>query len=160
MARFSELGLLFMGEFEVAIDEKHRIMIPAKWKPMIGQEIVICEGFEGAIELRTKPSFVEYYSKLSAHDSFTVHARKLKRRILGTSREIVLDKWGRFVIPVSFNKEGRNFKGSLMMIGNGDSIEIWDKKQYQEWTENEENTVEKAAEALAASKVEQPASND
>lgn len=47
-----------------------------------------------------------------------------------------------------------------MMIGNGDSIEIWDKKQYQEWTENEENTVEKAAEALAASKVEQPASND
>lgn len=46
-----------------------------------------------------------------------------------------------------------------MMRGNGDSIEIWDKKQYQEWEENEENTVEKAAGALAASRAAERAIN-
>lgn len=30
MGKISDSRLLFMGEFEVAIDEKNRVMIPAK----------------------------------------------------------------------------------------------------------------------------------
>lgn len=143
---FSGQNFVFMGEFKVAVDVKNRIMIPSKWRAEMGNNIVVSEGFEGAVEIRTKAVFQEYCYKLSSNDLYSKYVRVLKRKILGTAHDIVLDKWSRFVIPSSLNK---GFKGSVIMRGNGDSIEIWNKKEYEEWSEKEENSLESAAEAIA-----------
>lgn len=145
---FDALEIVFLGEFEIAIDEKNRIVIPSKWRDDLGKNIVLTDGFEGAVEIRTKTSFIKYCkNNLIEEDSYLREIRTIRRKILGGAYEVSLDKWFRFVIPSKFNK---GFRGTVLLRGNGDFIELWCKEEYEAWAKDEKNTIEKAAEAISA----------
>lgn len=139
---------LFIGEHEVSMDVKNRLIIPADWKELIGEKIVVCVNPDGYLEIRKKVDFEKMCEFLLNKSSFNRDARVVKRWFMGTAREILLDKWRRFVIPHQL-MQNRNFEGNLILVGNGDLIEIWGKKNYEEWKTKGENGYLESANRLS-----------
>nr|WP_052663329.1 cell division protein MraZ [Mycoplasma haemofelis] len=140
----------FIGKYEVSMDSKNRIVIPSRWKERLGMEIVISESFEDSLAIRTEAGFEDYCNEILGNDDNDRKSRVLRRKILGGSSNIVLDKWHRFVVPSNLlNKLG---KGPLVMIGVGNLIELWNQSKYEEWERMEENKLDSVAQELSEQK--------
>ncbi|OAL10109.1 cell division protein MraZ [Candidatus Mycoplasma haematobovis] len=146
----NEKGIVFIGEHEVTMDSKNRITIPSKWKEKLGLEIVISKHYDDCLAIRTPVTFENYCEKLMSYDENDIKARALRRETLGRSHEIALDKWYRFVIPGSLATNLQ--KGTLVMVGVGDLIEVWSKEALKNWRDDERNRLETVGQELSQQK--------
>ena len=48
---------MLLGEFNHSIDEKGRLIIPAKLRDDLGDSFVICNGLEGCLFVYSQPEF-------------------------------------------------------------------------------------------------------
>lgn len=144
---WNEKGVVFIGEHEVTMDNKNRITIPSKWREKLGLEIVISKHYDDCLAIRTLAIFEVYCEKLMVSNENDIKVRALRRETLGRSHEIVLDKWYRFVIPGNLTTSLK--KGTLVMVGVGDLIELWSKEALENWRGDERNRLEIVGQELS-----------
>ena len=119
----------FMGEFCHAIDGKNRITIPSNWR------------FEEEVELYLFPSSSSHCLTVMLRaelDRIREKARNLPgtqrvavlRRIGSQSRQVTLDKNGRFSLPEEFCKQFK-FSGSVTLSGSVETFEIWNTADWK-----------------------------
>lgn len=84
----------FSGTYEVTVDSKNRISIPAKWRNYVGDCIYISAENESAnyLSVRTKMAFEEAVSELKSKSNFSREVKVLQRRLIGSTIFIELDK--------------------------------------------------------------------
>ncbi|WP_338822327.1 division/cell wall cluster transcriptional repressor MraZ [Mycoplasmopsis felifaucium] len=138
------------GTYNRNVDDKNRIMIPAKLRDSLGSKFFMTIGLSGAVELRSETAFKKFSSKLLNQSQFSKEARILQRAWLGNSLEIELDSQGRFIIPRLFLEKSAIQKEAIL-IGVGELIELWGAEKYEEYCQSiDEDILEKAAEKLAS----------
>jgi MraZ protein len=138
------------GEFSVAIDEKGRLLIPAKMRSEIaGNVLMVTKGPdpERCLWLFTPDKWEEFSTKvMKAMSPFSEEDREIYRRVISPCQDLEIDRIGRILIPVSF----RNFahlKKEAVILGAIFFIEIWDADLYAaDRREKEERGVYKEAE--------------
>ncbi len=119
-----------IGNHEVSLDEKGRIVIPSKLKDTFkDSDLVISFEFENAIVLREKDDFDNWVKQLVEKGNFDSKARTLQRLILGNSWNMSMDSKGRILIP---NKllNVLDTKSKVVMVGVWNKIEIFSKEYW------------------------------
>lgn len=139
--------MIFLGTYFHNIDAKNRLSMPAKFASSLGNEVVISKGFDGCLEVRSSNSFEAYANKLMNLTQTKKDSRIVIRQLLANAANVELDKARRILIPANLLKEA-NISSSVVVIGIGNKIEIWDEQTYNKFKSETDKTYEAIAERL------------
>ncbi|QHM29436.1 Transcriptional regulator MraZ [Lactiplantibacillus plantarum] len=91
----------FFGEFEHALDAKGRLIIPAKFRELLGTSFVITRGMDGCIFGYPAERWATLQAQLDDLPLTRKDARAFVRFFYAAAAECELDKQGRVMIPAT-----------------------------------------------------------
>lgn len=115
---------MFMGEYHHSIDDKGRLIIPAKFRSELGDKFVITRGIENCLFAYPEKRWEEIVHKLESLPFTKKDARNFTRFFLSGATVAEFDKQGR----VNITSPLINYAGiekECIIIGTGDRLEIW-----------------------------------
>jgi len=133
---------MFMGEYNHTVDEKGRLIIPAKYREELGNEFVVTKGLDGCLFAYGLSEWQVLEEKLRALPLTNKDARAFARFMLAGAASVEIDKQGRILLPQVL----RNFakiEKEVVLIGVASRFEIWNKTKW------EENSIDDNVEELA-----------
>jgi len=119
------------GQFDVTLDEKGRISLPAALRKVLGDaELTLnpCD-YEKCLWLFPTTVYNEMLAEYSKNTNILSRKDRAFRRRLFNSQPVEIDKAGRIQIPQTY-REFAELNKDCLVIGAGDNIEIWDKEKY------------------------------
>lgn len=121
----------YLGEFELKMDAKKRLMLPANLKKQLEEtdRFVLNRAFDKCLNLYPYHVWQEVDAELTKLNSFVKKERDFVRFVRGGATEIQLDAQGRFVIPTRLMAYA-NITSEIILSGNGSLIEVWDRDTY------------------------------
>ena len=122
---------MLLGEFNHSIDEKGRLIIPAKLRDDLGDSFVICNGLEGCLFVYSQEEWNKFF----------------KRYFFGSASEGSFDKQGRVLVPPSLRKAA-HLEKDVVLVGVQDRVEIWDKALWEERSQVSEEDLDAIAERM------------
>ena len=123
---------MFMGEYNHTIDAKGRLIIPSKFRELLGEEFVLTKGLDGCLSIYPMDEWKAFEEKLRALPLTNKNARTFTRFFVAGATNCELDKQGRILVPQTV----RDFAGlekDVVLTGNLNRIEVWSKEK---WSEN------------------------
>ncbi len=130
--------MTFRGTFEHALDAKHRLTIPAKFRGALSGGVVLAPspevetGAARTVAVWIPEEYDAYTSATLAElNPASPKARELKRFYFNSSFDTELDAAHRVMIPpqlmayASLDKE-------VTVTGSGECLEIWDRTSYRQ----------------------------
>lgn len=115
---------MFMGEYHHSIDDKGRLIIPAKFRSELGDKFIITRGIENCLFAYPEKRWEEIVHKLESLPFTKKDARNFTRFFLSGATVAEFDKQGR----VNITSPLINYAGiekECIVIGTGDRLEIW-----------------------------------
>jgi MraZ protein len=137
------------GEYRNSLDEKGRLLIPAKLRTELeGECLVLTRGVESCLWLFQSEQWRSLAEQLTQSTSlFQKRARILKRRIIAPAQEVEIDKAGRINIPPTLREYAELTKDTVI-LGLENYMEIWSEAAYLEDMDSNEEEFLEAAEEL------------
>lgn len=139
--------IMFMGEYSHTIDAKGRIIVPAKFRESLGDNIVVTKGLDNCLFVYTSEDWRKFEEKLRTLPLTNKDARKFTRFFLAGAAEMEIDKQGRILIP-SVLREFVALEKDVVLVGVGSRIEIWDKARWNESISIYDDDMEEVAENM------------
>lgn len=120
---------MFLGTYEHLIDAKNRLTLPAVWRKLLDDKVILSISSDNCIEIRTIAAYKAYTDTLLKLDPKKESTRRIQRTIFSNSSEIQIDSANRILLPTSLINLAK-IKKSVVMFGVVDRIEIWDQDEY------------------------------
>ena len=89
---------MFMGEYHHNIDDKNRLIIPAKFREELGDEFIVTRGIENCLFVYPKNNWQKIVEKLGSLPFTKKDARSFNRFFLSGATNAEFDKQGRINI--------------------------------------------------------------
>lgn len=121
---------MFTGEYNHTIDQKGRLIIPNKFRSLLGETFVMTRSLDGCLAIYDIDGWKTFAEKINSLPYTDPNARLFKRYFVGGSIELSPDKMGRVLVSQTLRSE-TNLKQDITFVGVGDHIEVWDTKTYQ-----------------------------
>ena len=116
---------MFLGQFQHNLDDKGRLMIPARFRELLEGGAFITQGFDKCLMVLTEEYFKQVYERIEAMNLADPTARLLRRLILANAYQVEPDKVGRIVVPQNLRTFLGVTSGELIVAGQGDYFEVW-----------------------------------
>jgi MraZ protein len=123
---------MFFGEFEHALDAKGRLIIPAKFRELLGTSFVITRGMDGCIFGYPAERWATLQAQLDDLPLTRKDARAFVRFFYAAAAECELDKQGRVMIPATLRQYAKLEK-QCVIVGVSDRFEIWGAEHWQQF---------------------------
>ncbi|MDO4258726.1 MAG: division/cell wall cluster transcriptional repressor MraZ [Actinomycetaceae bacterium] len=123
---------MFLGTYEPKLDEKGRVILPARFRSEMEGGIVLTRGQERCIYAFPASEFEQMTMELRRAPLSSKQARDWIRVMLSGAYKEVPDKQGR----ISVSADLRAYAGlgkDLVVIGAGNRAEIWDAEAWREY---------------------------
>ncbi len=151
--------MLLTGEYINKVDEKGRLMIPARLRSLLSSsQVIATKGLDGSCVALFPPDYFDktFSFAISGNDGmqiFSPEARMFTRRFLSSSQPLDFDSSGRVNLPQSLRSyAGIGLKSEVTILGMGNYIEIWAPEKYEELMGQSEVSISELGQALAANK--------
>ena len=132
-----EVAIMFMGEYSHSIDEKGRLIIPSKFRFELGETFVLTRGLDGCLCVYPQSEWNILEEKLRELPLTNKNARTITRFLVSGAASCELDKQGRILVPTAL-REYAGLEKDVVVTGNLERIEIWDKAKWSESTSYED----------------------
>ncbi|MGO4372039.1 division/cell wall cluster transcriptional repressor MraZ [Paenibacillus sp. 2TAB19] len=138
---------MFMGEFQHSIDEKGRIIIPAKFRDSLGSTFIATRGLDNCLFVYPMSEWAVLEEKLKSLPLMKADARAFTRFFFSGATECELDKQGRVNLP-SHLRDYAKLDKECMVLGVSGRVEIWSKQTWDGYYEQSEQAFNEIAEKL------------
>ena len=138
---------MFMGEYHHSIDDKGRLIIPAKFRAELGDKFIITRGIENCLFAYPMERWETIVHKLESLPFTKKDARNFSRFFLSGAINSEFDKQGRISITSSL-KEYAGLTKDCVVIGVGDRLEIWSEDAWQKFFQESQEDFSDIAEHL------------
>ncbi len=128
---------LLIGTYEHNMDAKNRVIMPAKFREVIGDKFCLTLGFDGCIRAYSETEWNKYKERFEGLPESNQNARRIQRLIFANSCDCEVDKQGRVIIPPNLLKHAELDK-NVVIIGQSTYIEIWAKERWTTYQPEEE----------------------
>jgi MraZ protein len=143
--------LAFRGHFEYTLDAKNRLTVPSKFRAVLSDGVVLAKALDPCVSIWTAQGWDQFTDRgLVSRDPFNPDARALQRYFHAGSFDSQLDASGRIMIPPPL-LEYAGLAKDVVVVGNFDSIEVWDKTRWSEYAKALDANAEQAARRLSGS---------
>lgn len=136
-----------MGEYVHNIDRKGRLIMPAKFRSELGDQIFITRGLDGCLNVYPLEEWTRLFLQYSTLPLTNADARIFLRIFMAKACEVEPDAQGRILIPASLVKEVGLDKECLI-IGVANHLEIWPKKKWDSLQDEMLQSYEKVAQNI------------
>lgn len=115
---------MFLGTHTPRLDEKGRLILPAKFRDELSEGLVLTRGQERCIYVFSASEFERVHEQMRAAPISSRQARDYNRIFLSGASDEVPDKQGRITIPPALRTYAA-LDRDLAVIGAGSRAEIW-----------------------------------
>src|SRR5690242_20557984 len=123
----------FIGEFEATLDTKGRFLLPAGLKKMMPEAtamLVVNRGLDNCLNLYLPEDWKTVEDRLSQVNPYDSREnRMIRKALIAGAVYLEIDSAGRLNIPKKLG-EYASLEKDLVLAGDIEKIEIWDKKNY------------------------------
>ena len=119
---------MFMGEYSHTIDDKGRIIIPAKLRNNLGNNFIITRGLDGCLFIYSNTEWNNIINKYKELPD-SKDKRNFMRVFLSGAVVLEYDKQGRINIPSPLVNYAE-LKRECIIVGVFDRLEIWSKEKW------------------------------
>lgn len=127
---------MFLGQFQHNLDDKGRLMIPARYRDLLAAGAFITQGFDKCLMVMTDAYFKEVYERINNMNMADASARMLRRLILSNAYPVEVDKVGRILVPQNLREFLGIASGELTVAGQGDYFEVWTPADWKTQMDN------------------------
>lgn len=151
MVRSGEEGRqeVFLGEFQHSIDEKGRLIIPARLREGLGPRFVMTKGLDQCLFAYPLEEWRALEEKLKTLPFVKAEARAFMRFFFAGAAECEFDRQGRVLIPPAL-REYAALEREVTILGVSTRVEIWSTELWQEYSRKAQADYEAIAEKLEA----------
>jgi MraZ protein len=132
---FKVVIVMFMSEYNHTIDAKGRLIIPSKFREVLGEEFVVSRGMDGCLFVYANDDWNAFEQKLTSLPLINKETRQFARFFLAGAAQVELDKQGRILLPAAL-REFAGLEKDVVLVGVGSRIEIWSKEKYEAISED------------------------
>ena len=129
---------VFLGTYTPRMDDKGRLILPAKYREELADGLVLTRGQERCIYVFSAEEFQNVHSQMRQAPLTSRQARDYIRVFLSGASDEVPDKQGRVTIPPGL-REYAGLDREVTVIGAGDRAEIWDTAAWNAYLEEKES---------------------
>jgi len=129
---------VFLGTFTPRLDDKGRLILPAKFRGRLASGLVATRGLDRCIFLFPLDEFSSIHDRLRRAPLENKNARDYLRNFLGYASDDIPDKQGRILLSQPL----RTYAGidrEVAVVGLGSRVEIWDIDAWNEYLERGED---------------------
>ena len=130
---------MFLGQFQHNLDDKGRLMIPARYRDLLAAGAYITQGFDKCLMVMTHSHFQVMYDIINGMNIADPTARMLRRLILSNAYQVEVDKVGRILVPSKFREFLNVDSGELVVAGQGEYFEVWSPSEWKIQQDNLNN---------------------
>jgi len=125
------LAHMFLGQFQHSLDDKGRLMIPARFRDLLAGGAFITQGFDKCLMVMTETYFKQVYDRVEAMNLADANARFLRRLLLSNAYPVEVDKVGRILVPQNL-RAFLQIEGEAIVAGQGEYFEVWKPAEWNE----------------------------
>ncbi len=129
----------FSGEYRHSLDAKGRLIVPAKFREILGSRFWIGRGFDKCLQIYDEDDWNAFSERLKALPSNSRQARELVRYFMSGTMEVEIDKQGRILLPPQL-RQLAGIDRNVVFVGMGTRGELWSEEAYNAY--DEEHTAE------------------
>lgn len=138
---------MFLGTYEPKLDEKGRLILPAKFRDQLAGGLVMTRGQEHCLYVFPAAGFQTMFDQLRKAPLTSKEARDYVRVMLSGAADEIPDKQGRITIPASL-REYAGLQRQLRVVGVGARVEIWDAEAWDGYLSQQEERFAQTAEEI------------
>ncbi|MGI6363630.1 MAG: division/cell wall cluster transcriptional repressor MraZ [Bacillota bacterium] len=138
---------MFLGEYQHSIDEKGRIIMPARFREQLGTTFIITRGLDGCLFVYPLAEWEKLSEEVQSLPLAKKDARAFTRMLFSGAVEAECDKQGRVSIPANL-REYAGIQRDVVSIGVSSRIEIWSAETWSEVNADAASKFEELAEKL------------
>jgi mraZ protein len=138
---------VFLGTYNPKLDDKGRIILPAKFRDELAGGIVMTRGQEHCVYVFSQREFESLHEKIRQAPVTSKQARDYLRVFLSGASAETPDKQHRVTVPGAL----RSYAGlerELVVIGAGSRAEIWDSEAWDKYLTEQEAAFADTAEEV------------
>lgn len=139
--------VVLMGEFTHTIDDKGRLIIPAKFREQLGPHFIVTRGLDGCLFGYPLAEWTLLEQKLAALPLTKRDARAFVRFLYSAATDCEIDKQGRINIPPTLRDHGGLMK-KCVIVGVSNRLEIWSDERWQAFASATAENFDEIAEDL------------
>jgi MraZ protein len=129
---------MFLGTHFPKLDEKGRIILPAKFREGLAEGLVVTKGQDHCLVVWPQAEFDAYAAGLRANAQANAKVRAMTRVFFSSAFDETLDKQGRLTVPPVL----RDYAGldrDLVVVGADTRVEIWSAPAWEEYLAQHES---------------------
>jgi len=138
---------MFMGEYHHTMDDKGRIIMPAKFRENLGENFVVTRGLDNCLFVYPFEEWQSMEGKLTKLPLTRQDARAFVRFFLSGAVDCEFDKQGRISIPSNLREHSHIVK-DVVIIGVANRLELWSKERWEKYIQIAEESYEEIAEKM------------
>jgi MraZ protein len=144
---FGAGSAMFLGTYTPRLDDKGRLILPAKFRNQLAPGLVMTRGQERCLFLLPLEEFRRMHDQIRQAPVTSKQARDYLRVFLSGASDELPDKQGRISIPPAL----RTYAGldrDVAVIGAGTRVEIWDLAAWEAYLAEQESGYADTAEEV------------
>ena len=116
---------MFLGTHNPKLDDKGRVILPAKFRHELAEGLVVTRGQENCLYVFSTAEFNDLHERIRQAPVTSKAARDFLRVFLSGASSETPDSQNRITLPVNL-REYAGLGRDLTVIGAGSRVEIWD----------------------------------
>lgn len=121
---------MFWGEYSHQVDTKGRVIIPARYRELLGSDAVLTRGLDHNLVIYPQNTWQQVIAQLGDLPLTHPTGRALRRLLFSGAMELTTDKQGRINIP-NYLLEYASIEESVLLVGMETFIELWTPEQWR-----------------------------
>ncbi len=120
---------MFLGEYQHAIDDKGRLTIPAKYRALLANGMVVTRGFDNNLMAFTMDGWQELAERIKNLPMTDPNSREFRRRVFSGAIDLTPDRQGRILLP-PYLREFAEINNEAVISGMYNYMEIWSAERW------------------------------
>lgn len=121
---------MFVGEYQHTVDDKGRVVMPAKYRDRLEAGLVVTKGQERCLFVFPEDRWQLEVEKIHRLPRTSRQNRNFSRSFFGGASDQRLDKQGRLQIPPPLRAYA-GIERDVVILGVADRLEIWDAEAWE-----------------------------
>ena len=128
---------MFLGTHTPKLDEKGRLILPAKYRDELAEGLVITRFQERCLAIWPVATFAELVQGVRGASS-SQQVRDYQRMLASGASDETPDKQGRVTIPPQLRSYA-GLDGQVVVVGAINRVEVWDVAAWEEYSAAQES---------------------
>lgn len=128
---------MFLGTFTQKLDDKGRLILPAKLRDQLADGLVITRQQERCLAIWPAAAFQAEVERAASGPATSRSVREYQRMVASGASDESPDSQGRVVVPPSLRQYAGLVK-DIVVIGAINRLEVWDAAKWAEYSAEQE----------------------